>query len=98
MSITVTQVNAMTDHEVAAYQAKAWSMLPEATADEARYGKSELFSQVAFILDRLPSAKRAQLSTQDTPGWRGANAIAIVVLSDEDAAAVGQLRREWMSQ
>lgn len=83
------------DHELAAFNAKVWQNLPQATAEEVHDGRCELLHQVAMIADELPSARRHNLDTTQTPGWQGANAIGVVVMSAEDQARVSALVRAW---
>lgn len=85
----------LNDHELAAFSAKAWQTLAQATAEEVHFGQTELLNQVAPIVDELPSARRHNLDTTSSPGWQGGSTISVIVMSAEDQARVPALLRAW---
>lgn len=93
--ITHSEYSELGENDVQAFRAKAWNMLPWATADDLENGRSELLSTVAPIIDELPSAKRYEQSTENAIGWRGGNTVSTVVLSIGDEQRVGSLLRAW---
>jgi hypothetical protein len=94
-TITHAEYAKFDDCELAAFQAKVWQSLTPATAVEARYGQHEILREVAMIVDKLPSARRHDLDTSNSPNWQGHSTIAVVVMSADDQARVPALVRAW---
>jgi hypothetical protein len=90
-----TTMSEMSENDVLVFRAQVWQRLPIASPEDVRSGSVEFLHTVAPIIDSLPSARRHEMSTQDTVGWQGGKTVSTVVLSREDAARVPSLLRAW---
>lgn len=92
---TFQEVQQMTEREVNAWWFEVFAALPLATEEEVRDGRLEFVHTAAPIVAQLPSARRYTKNMENVIGYQGDNYEQFIVLSAEDEARVGTLRRAW---